>query len=209
MTAEQRPARRPGGRRPIPPLIFLLVLAILALGVWWKVIHKNEKASSTPAACSSSASPDVVAKLATVSTIKVHVQNGSSQAGLAAAIGTELTGRGFTVLDIGNAPGNAEITTAGQIQYGPKGDFAAAVLSHEMMGFELVMIKSIADDSVTVVAGQAYQGMTDPTKAAALVKLEAERQGKIQAGCSSAALPPVNPPASSPSAAPSSPAPNS
>lgn len=209
MTAEQRPARRPGGRRPIPPLVFLLVLAILALGVWWKVIHKTEKTTSAPAACSSSASPDVVGKLATMSAIKIHVQNGSSQSGLAAAIGAELKGRGFTVLDIGNAPGNADITTAGQIQYGPKGDYGAAVLSHEMMGFEQVMVKSIADDSVTVVAGQAYQGMSDPTKAAALVKLEAERQGKIQGGCSSASLPPVNAPASSPSAAPSSPAPNS
>lgn len=202
MTAEQRPARRPGGRRPIPPLIFLLVLAILALGVWWKVIHKDEKTTGTGAACSSSASPEVVSKLSTLSAIKIHVQNGSGQSGLAAAIGTELTGRGFTVLDVGNAPGSEDVTTAGQIQFGSKGAYAAAVLSHEMVGFELVSLKTVADDTVTVVAGQAYQGMADPEQAAASIKPEAERQAKIQAGCSSADVPTVSTAAPSSSGAP-------
>ena len=39
---ERPPVRARSGRRPLPPLIFLLVLALAALGVWWKVMQQHE-----------------------------------------------------------------------------------------------------------------------------------------------------------------------
>lgn len=181
---QQRRVRRPGGRRPVPPLIFLLILAILALAVWWKVIRKDEATQVNNAAgCTKTASSQVIAELGNMAAIKVHVLNGSTQQGLAAAIQADLTGRGFSVLDIGNYSGDTPITNAGQIRYGPKGEFAARVLQHQTVDFELITAPTVKDDTVTLIAGQGYKGLVTPEKAAPLVKKEIETEGKIKAGC--------------------------
>lgn len=181
---QQRHVRRPGGRRPVPPLIFLLILAILALAVWWKVIRKDETTRSAEAAgCTKTASSQVITELSNMAAIRVHVLNGSTQQGLAASIQAELTARGFTVLDIGNYQADRSITSAGEIHYGPKGEFGARVLKHETVGFELVSVPSTTDDAVTLIAGQGYKGLVTPEKAAPQVKKEIEDEGKIKAGC--------------------------
>lgn len=189
MSVEQRQVRQPGGRRPVPPLIFLLILAILALAVWWKVIRKDETTRVTHAAgCTKTATSDVIAQLSNMGNIKVHVRNGSSQQGLAASIQAELAARGFTVLDIGNTAGDREVTTAGEIQYGAKGEFAARVLLHQTVDFQLISESSIQDDAVTFIAGQTYKGVVTAEKAAPLVKKEIETEGKVRAGCDRASL---------------------
>ncbi|PRZ43656.1 LytR cell envelope-related transcriptional attenuator [Antricoccus suffuscus] len=181
---QQRQVRRPGGRRPVPPLIFLLILAILALAVWWKVIRKDEASQVNKAAgCTKTASSQVIAELSNMAAIKVHVLNGANQQGLAAAIQADLTGRGFSVLDIANYSGDTPITSAGEIRYGPKGEFAARVLQHQTVDFELITAPTVKDDTVTLIAGQGYKGLVTPEKAAPLVKKEIETEGKVKAGC--------------------------
>ncbi len=181
---QQRQVRRPGGRRPVPPLIFLLILAILALAVWWKVIRKDEATQVNNAAgCTKTASSQVIAELGNMAAIKIHVLNGSAQQGLAAAIQADLTGRGFSVLDISNYSGDTPITSAGEIRYGAKGEFAARVLQHQTVDFELIAAPTVKDDTVTLIAGQGYKGLVTPEKAAPLVKTEIETEGKIKAGC--------------------------
>ena len=55
---QQRPERPPvrarSGRRPIPPLIFLLVLALAALGVWWNVLRQDAERRESGGAVRSS-----------------------------------------------------------------------------------------------------------------------------------------------------------
>jgi hypothetical protein len=43
MRTERPPVRPRSGRRPLPPLIFLLVLALAALGVWWNVLRQEKQ----------------------------------------------------------------------------------------------------------------------------------------------------------------------
>ncbi len=56
MRADRPPVRPRSGRRPLPPLIFLLVLALAALGVWWNVLRQEKQEVEQAAAACSSAS---------------------------------------------------------------------------------------------------------------------------------------------------------
>lgn len=181
--SESKAPRRPGGRRPIPPLIFLVVLAILAVAVWWQVIRKNEDQTAKESApCTLTASEQQIAELNNMASIQVYVLNATSQAGLAASIQAELTGRGFTVLDVGNENGSS-FTTAGAIQYGSGSEFQASVLAAHFPDFEVDRSNHITDGSVHVIAGQDYGGIADPNIAAETVKGLVEAQAKIVAGC--------------------------
>lgn len=189
--SESKPPRRPGGRRPVPPLIFLLVLAILALAVWWKVIRSDEDQQvAANAPCTLTATPEQIATLQNMANIRVYVLNGSDQTGLAASIGNELTARGFTVLDIGNAPSDAGVGGAGKIQYGPGAKFAADVLNAQFNGFEVERITSITDGTITLTAGQSFQGLIDPNVAQPVVNDLITAEASVLAGCPSQ---PANP----------------
>ena len=184
--SDSKPPRRPGGRRPVPPLIFLLVLAILALAVWWKVIRSDEDEQvAANAPCTLTATPEQLATLQNMANIRVHVLNGSSQKGLAASIGNELTARGFTVLDIGNAPSDAGVGGSGKIQHGPGGKFAADVLAAQLNEFEVERIPSISDGTITLTAGQTYKGMIDPNVAQPVVNDLITAEASVLAGCPS------------------------
>lgn len=183
--SESKAPRRPGGRRPIPPLIFLIVLAVLAVGVWWQVIRKDENASAQKSApCTLTASEQQLAELNNMASIQVHVLNGSSKTGLAASIQAELTGRGFTVLDIGNANG-AGYTSAGTIEYGTGSEFQASVLAAHFPDFAVDRSNHITDGSIHLIAGQEYAGIADANEATQKVQELVAAQAKIVAGCPS------------------------
>src|SRR3954449_8973896 len=85
---QRRPARPPvrarSGRRPIPPLIFLLVLCLAALFVWWNVFgDEAERERSKEAACASTAA--AVPSL-DPGTVTVRVLNASDISGLASKV---------------------------------------------------------------------------------------------------------------------------
>lgn len=181
--SESKAPRRPGGRRPIPPLIFLVVLAILAVAVWWQVIRKNEdQAAKNSAPCTLTASQEQLAELGNMGAIQIHVLNGSAKAGLAASIQAELTGRGFTVLDIGNA-NSPSYTNAGTIEYGSGSEFQANVVAAHFPDFTLDRSNHITDGSVHVIAGQEYGGLADANEAGQKIQGLIAEQGKIVAGC--------------------------
>jgi hypothetical protein len=122
-----RPAVRPrSGRRPIPPLIFLLVLALAALAVWWNVLQdEEERSAAQEAACSTaSAAPPSLDP----TTLSVRVYNATDTAGLAQDVAAELQARGFVVDEIANDPTDREVTGVGEIRHGPRGNDAAAFL---------------------------------------------------------------------------------
>lgn len=181
--SETKAPRRPGGRRPIPPLIFLIVLAVLAVGVWWQVIRKDEDRSAKESApCTLTASEEQLAELTNMGNTKIVVLNGSDTPGLAASIQAELTGRGFTVLEIGNAPGSG-YTSAGTIEYGSGGEFQASVVAAHFPDFSVDRSNHITDGSVRVIAGQAYSTIADPNTAEQTVQGLIEEQAKVVAGC--------------------------
>ncbi|NEK58882.1 LytR C-terminal domain-containing protein [Geodermatophilus sabuli] len=128
-----RPAVRPrSGRRPIPPLIFLLVLALAALAVWWNVLQDEEDRDAAQAAACTTASAAPPSLDPT--TLSVRVFNATDTGGLAQAVAADLQGRGFVVDEIANDPSDRDVTGVGEIRHGPRGNDAAAFLGLVLRG---------------------------------------------------------------------------
>ena len=164
-TTERRPAgvRR---RRPLPGLIFLLVLALAALAVWWNVLtDERERDQAQAAACSSaSAAPAALDP----STVTIRVLNASDQAGRAGEVGTTLESRGFVVAETANDPTEFEVAGVGEFRFGARGRGAAEYLGLFMPG-ATQRADDRATDVVDLVIGPEFAGLaTEDQVAAAL-----------------------------------------
>jgi LytR cell envelope-related transcriptional attenuator len=162
---QQRPERPPvrprSGRRPIPPLVFLLVLALAALAVWWNVLRQDaERQESIEAACSSAAAAVPSLDPATVS---LRVLNASDTSGLAQRVAGNLQRRGFVVEEIGNdgTSRRSELTGAGEVRHGPLGRDAARFVALQHAGLTLYQ-DTRATGTVDVVIGPEWAGLAPP-----------------------------------------------
>ncbi|RBY91182.1 LytR C-terminal domain-containing protein [Blastococcus sp. TF02A-30] len=134
LRTERPPVRARSGRRPLPPLIFLLVLAVAALGVWWNVFRQDaEQREQQERACASAEAAPPALDPATVS---VRVFNASETGGLAQQVADELGNRGFTVAEVANDSSGREVTGVGEVRHGPAGDEVARFLAVYMPGAE-------------------------------------------------------------------------
>jgi hypothetical protein len=147
-------------RRPLPALVFLLVLTVLTAVVWWRVLHRPQESSAT----GQTAGPTPVVKctpgvksvtLPTPKAVSVVVYNAAQRDHLAATVQTELKARGFTVPSVADAP---NLTGAGQIQYGPAGRSGASLLTYYLPGLKPVLTKSAAK-SVKVILGKGFESL--------------------------------------------------
>jgi len=129
---DRPPVKARSGRRPIPPLIFLLVLALAAAGVWWNVLKKDSerKADEAKACATAQAAPPSLDP----TTLSVRVLNATDRGGLAQQVAGELQARGFTVAEIGNDDTDREVTGPGEIRHGPRGTDAAAYVALYLPG---------------------------------------------------------------------------
>jgi len=160
---QQRPERPPvrarSGRRPIPPLIFLLVLALAALGVWWNVLKQEAEREETAAAACSSAAAAIPSLDPT--TVTVRVLNASDAAGRAGQVAEVLQNRGFVVAEIGNDDTNREVTGTGEVRYGKLGVDAARFLTLQQPDVELVQ-DTRANTTVDLVLGPEFGQLATP-----------------------------------------------
>ena len=164
LRTERPPVRARSGRRPLPPLIFLLVLALAALGVWWNVLRQHEaeveaqeKACATIATAAPSLDP---------ATVTVRVYNATDKPGEAQKATIALKDRGFSVVETANDPSNREVTGVGEIRYGARGRDAAAFLKVYLPkagDYEDVR----ADAKVDFVIGPDYTGLASTEEVAA------------------------------------------
>jgi hypothetical protein len=121
------PIRARSGRRPIPPLIFLLVLVVGALLVWWNVLHADQaKQGATSAACASAAKPPP--KL-DPQTVHLRVLNATDRSGFAQEVATKLQQRGFLVDEVGNDSSGRTVSGVGEVRHGSRGDQQAAYVA--------------------------------------------------------------------------------
>jgi hypothetical protein len=125
LRTERPPVRPRSGRRPLPPLIFLLVLALAALATWWYVLRQeDQKATQEEQACQSAenAAPPSLDP----ATVHLRVLNATETAGLATTVGTSFTERGFVVDEVANDTSGREVTGVGELRHGPRGTDPAA-----------------------------------------------------------------------------------
>jgi hypothetical protein len=136
MRTERPPVRPRSGRRPLPPLIFLLVLALAALGVWWNVLraeeNKKEAASGSADACAAEEAAPVEAL--DPASVNVRVLNATDTAGLATDVADELRARGFVVDEVANDQSGRDVTGPGEIRHGSRGNAAAAYMAQLLPG---------------------------------------------------------------------------
>jgi hypothetical protein len=164
LRTERPPVRARSGRRPLPPLIFLLVLALAAAGVWWKVMqqHSDELAAQARACASAEAAAPSLDPV----TVSVRVFNGTDKAGEAQKVTIALKDRGFSVGETANDPTDRKVTGVGEIRYGARGREAAAFLAVFVPGsgtYQDVRATAVVD----FVIGPDFAGLAAPEKVAA------------------------------------------
>jgi hypothetical protein len=164
LRTDRPPVRARSGRRPLPPLIFLLVLALAALGVWWKVLdqHEAETAAQARACATAAAAPPSLDP----ATLSVRVYNATDKAGEAQKVTTALKQLGFTVAETANDPTDREVTGVGEIRYGARGREAASFLSVYLPGagdYQDVRSTSVVD----LVIGPDFAGLATAEQVAA------------------------------------------
>ena len=155
-----RSAVRPrSGRRPIPPLVFLLVLALAALVVWWNVFDTEGEiqAEEAEACASASAAPPSLDP----TTVSVRVLNATDTAGLAQTVAASLQERGFVVDEIANDPTEREVTGVGELRYGPRGREAAGFVALFVPGAG-EFLDTRATAQVDVVIGPEFGTLAPP-----------------------------------------------
>jgi hypothetical protein len=166
-TADRPPVRARSGRRPLPPLIFLLVLAVAALGTWWYVLHQGSaEQSARDAACASAAQ---AAPSLEPSTLTVRVLNGTDQQGLAQTVAKDLQTRGFTVSEFGNDSSGRKLSGVGEIRFGARGREAASYMHVYLPGATSYQ-DTRATATVDLVIGPQFKQLASPDQVAAALK---------------------------------------
>ena len=179
-TTTDRPAVRPrNGRRPLPPLIFLLVLAIAALGVWWKVFgDAAEQEEQTEAACEEAEEAPPALDPATIS---LRVLNATDTAGLAQQVASQLQSFGFRVDEVLNDDTGREVTGTGELRFGRRGTEVASFVAVYVPGAG-EWIDTRATEQVDVVLGPQFEGLASAEEVAAVLGSASDAQDVCGSG---------------------------
>ncbi|MPQ96739.1 LytR family transcriptional regulator [Modestobacter sp. I12A-02628] len=167
---ERPPARATSGRRPLPPLIVLLVLAVIALGVWWNVFRDEaERDARQAAAC---ATATAAAPSLDPATITLRVYNDTDTPGLAQTVSTTLQSRGFTVQETANDPSDRKTEGVGELRFGARGATTASYVALYLPGMTTYR-DDRSTDLVDVVIGPDYTAVAAPEDIDAALATEA------------------------------------
>lgn len=161
--ADERPSvRARSGRRPVPPLAFLLVLALAAAALWVYVLQKDGDPTTSASTCA--AAPSLAP-----SSVNVTVLNATTKQGLATTVAKDLQQRGFTVGAADNDRSGRTVTGVGEIRHGVRGAQAAAFLNLYLPGATDYQ-DTRATSSVDLVIGPAYDTLATPDQVAAALR---------------------------------------
>ena len=174
LRTDRPPVRARSGRRPLPPLIFLLVLALAALVVWIDVLHTDSARQAHHAAACASASaapPSMNPK-----ELSVRVFNATDRGGEANKVAQALKDRGFTVAEVSNDSSGRKVTGVGEVRHGPRGRDAASYLGAYLPGagdYE----DTRATAQVDLVIGPDFQKLATQEQVAAAISAVAAPAG--------------------------------
>ncbi|MFB9903294.1 envelope integrity protein Cei [Allokutzneria oryzae] len=172
-------------RKPVPALILLTILGVLAVSVWTKVFSTSadieaavrcpEPGAPKPGATAAPAKPGQALPLDALdrtdpiapNDIKVTVLNGSGKRGQAGQVAEELSSLGFNKAgEPADDPVyvNQDLNCRGQIRFGPNGASAARTMSFLMPCAQFVRDER-QDGSVDLALGQKFDGVKPSSEA--------------------------------------------
>jgi hypothetical protein len=148
----------PTKRRPLPALVFLVALCLLAALVWWRVLHRDDGHAESKPTCSTAQAPK---QLPQPQAISVTVLNSTKRNGIARTARTALIKYGFQIPgaaanDEKTLGGHGVIAQVAEIRYGPTASDGAKLLAYYFPGAKLVATKS-TDSTVVVSLGTKYK----------------------------------------------------
>lgn len=163
----------PTKRRPLPALVFLLALCLLAALVWWRVLHRDDGHPAAKATCSTTQAPK---QLPQPQAISVTVLNSTKRNGIAGVARTALIKDGFQIAapaanDQATLGGHGLIPGVAEIRYGPTASDAAKLLGYYLPGATMVATKS-TDSTVVVSLGAKYKAVLAAAAVAQALKAD-------------------------------------
>ncbi|HZY75919.1 MAG TPA: LytR C-terminal domain-containing protein [Jatrophihabitantaceae bacterium] len=171
-------ASEPGTRRPLPALVFLLALTLLAALVWWRVLARSSDDAAAGPTCTPSTAAAQPKQLPEQEAITVTVLNSTKRQGIATKAQRALVQDGFqapasAANDSKAYPGySGKITGVAEIRYGPDGSQGAQLLQYYFPGAKLVKTNS-KDSTVLVSLGTKYKNVASQHAVTAALKADA------------------------------------
>lgn len=156
---QRRPPRRRRHRRAWPLVLFILVFAVAAGAVWWRIFEQDANSAAKAAACAS-ARPTAPVNL-DPHTIEVRVYNATSRSGIAGVASVGLRQRGFDVVATANDPTHRTVTGIAEVRYGSAGAAGAQLVAAAVPGATLVSDRR-SDAAVDVALGPKYHSLATP-----------------------------------------------
>lgn len=157
-------------RRPIPAVVFILLLSLLSAIVWYRVLNRTPATANnattttttTSRSCAPKATKTTTAKAAPVvwprpSSVQLTVLNGTSRTGLARSVAGQLRTRGFKIATVANDTVSTVSVT--QVRYGPKLATAAKLVQLYLPGSRLAP-NSSQTAAVTISLGSSYSRLS-------------------------------------------------
>lgn len=178
-------------RRPVPALVFLLALAILAIVVWVRVADRDSAADTgaTPKCATTTTVP-------ANASVTISALNGTDKPDLASQTVAAFVAVGFAQGGADNAP--APYDGIAIITVGPNGEATGKLVQFYLPG-AVIQTDARQDLSATVTVGAQYTALAAPAAVAAAMKKDGVVQ---QAAPAAGATTPV--PQPSPTCTPSS-----
>lgn len=170
----QRAPRRRRSRRAWPLVIFVLIFAVAAIVVWWRVFSADGNSNGAASTCHSRSASS---QRLDAHDVQVRVYNATTRAGLAAAVSRGLQQRGLDVVTTSNDPTHRKVTGVAEIRYGSAGAKEAKVLAAALPGG--VQVRDSRSDAVVDIAlGPGYRVLGTPTAVKqAIAKLNSRGSG--------------------------------
>jgi hypothetical protein len=164
-------------RRPLPALVALVALLVLAGLVWWRVLHRGSgQAQAGPApSCSTSRSPAPSSSpaLPAPEAVRIVVLNSTNRPGIAGEAQAALVKEGFrsprpAANDVAH---HNRIRAVAQIRYGPRTEPAAKLLHYYLPGSVLRRTHGTRA-VVTISLGKRYHRVASPGQVHAAMRAD-------------------------------------
>lgn len=164
-------------RRPLPALVFLLALTLLAALVWWRVLARDDGHAAANPTCTPSTAASQPKQLPQQAAITVQVLNSTKRSLIATKAQRALVKDGFqapaaAANDGKTYPGySGRVKGVAEIRYGPAGKAGAQLLAYYFPGATMVTTDE-KDATVLVSLGEKYKHPASAKHVAATLKAD-------------------------------------